>query len=555
MKFTELAHLYELLEKTSSYIAMRKILSNYFKKTPKEELDKVAYLTLGQIASQFADINLGMAEKMVLKSIAMAGDEKETTIIQKFKKLGDVGKVAEGYAGKGKLTVKIVFETLHKITEATGTGSQEKKITLLAKLLSQASSLEARYLARIVMGDLRLGVGDKTVLDSLTIAYTGTKEVRKELEHAYNICPDVGLIARTLAHKGMKGIKQIGVEIGIPIRSMLCQRIKDIEDIGKKIGYPVVVEEKYDGERIQVHKQGSRIKLYSRRLEDITLQFPDIVEAIRKAVKAKNCVFDSEVMPVDAKGNLLPFQILMQRRRKYEIEEYIKKVPVALFAFDILFLNGKSLIKEPYKKRYALLEKNVRETNKIKLALRKICQESECIEELFNKVVELGGEGVVIKNLDGQYEAGVRGWNWVKWKPEYVKGLRDTFDVVVVGAYYGRGRRAGKYGALLCAVYNDKKDKFETFCKLGSGFTDKTLAELPKKFKKIEHKPARLEVAKTMHPDVWFDPRVVAEVTGAEITKSPNHTLGYALRFPRFLRWREKKPEQATTTKEILRMI
>ncbi len=555
MRFLELARLYEQLEKTSSYNTMRDILSKFLKKTPKEELERVAYLTLGQIASQFADINLGMAGKMAIKGIAMASGRKEEAILQQAKKLGDLGKTAEQYPGRGNLTVKTVFETLHKIAEASGTGSQEKKITLLAGLLSQASALEARYLARMVIGDLRLGVGDKTVLDALAIAYTGGKEARKELEQAYHVCPDVGVIARTLAHKGIKKIKEIDIEIGIPIQSMLCQRIKNIEEVGKKIGYPVVVEEKYDGERIQVHKKGNKIKLYSRRLEDITLQFPDIVEAVKKAVKAKDCVLDSEVMPVDAKGNLLPFQILMQRRRKYDVEEYAKKIPVALFVFDVLSINGKSLLKESYKKRYELLQKNLKETNKIKLTIRKVCTDSECIEDLFNMTLEHGGEGVVIKNLSGPYEAGVRGWNWIKWKPEYVKGLRDTFDLVVVGAYFGRGRRAGTYGALLCAAYNDKKDKFETFCKLGTGFTDKELAGLPKKFKKIEHKPARLEISKSMQPDVWLDPRIVVEVTGAEITKSPNHTLGYALRFPRFLRWREKKAEQATTAKEIMRMI
>jgi len=554
MKFLELARLYEKLEKTSSYIAMRDILSGFFKKTPKDELEHAAYLTLGQISSQFADINLGMAGKMVIKSIALAGKQKEERILQQAKKLGDVGKVAELYAGRGSLTVKTVFETLHKIAEAGGAGSQEKKISLLSQLLKQASPIEARYLARIVLGDLRLGVGDKTVLDALAVAYTGSKEARKELEQAYHVCPDVGEIARTIAHKGMKGIKKIGVKLGVPIQSMLCQRIKDIEEVEKKMGYPVVVEEKYDGERIQVHKEGNKIKLYSRRLEDITLQFPDVVEAIKRAVKAKKCVIDSEVMPVDKKGNLLPFQLLMQRRRKYEVEAYVKKIPVALFAFDLLFVNGKSLIRESYKKRYALLQKYVREIGKINHALRKICNDSDCIEDLFNRTVERGGEGVVIKNLNGPYEAGVRGWNWIKWKPEYVKGLRDTFDLVVVGAYFGRGRRAGTYGALLCAVYDSKKDRFETFCKLGSGFTDKELAGLLKKFKKIAHKPARLEISKSMVPDVWFDPRIVVEVTGAEITKSPNHTAGYALRFPRFLRWREKAPEEATTKKEILKM-
>ncbi|MEM3154741.1 MAG: ATP-dependent DNA ligase [Candidatus Woesearchaeota archaeon] len=555
MKFIELARLYEKLEKTSSYNAMKDILSSFLKKTPKNELEHVAYLTLGQIASQFHDINLGMAGKMVIKSIALAGKEREEKVLRQAKKLGDIGKVAEQYAGKGALSVKTVFGMLHKIASATGAGSQEKKISLLAQLLKQASPIEARYLARIVLGDLRLGIGDKTVLDALAIAYTGGKEARKELEQAYHVCPDIGEIARTIAHKGMKGIKRIGVKLGVPIQSMLCQRIKDIDEVEKKIGYPVIVEEKYDGERIQVHKNKAEIKLYSRRLEDITLQFPDVVAAIKKAVKASTCVIDSEAMPVDKRGNLLQFQVLMQRRRKYDVEKYVKEIPVALFCFDLLFVNGKSVIHSPYKKRYALLQKIIRQTGKINLALRKECNDADCIEDLFNKTVEHGGEGVVIKNPDGPYEAGVRGWNWIKWKPEYVKGLRDTFDLVVVGAYYGRGRRAGTYGALLCAVYNDKTDKFETFCKLGSGFTDKELAGLPKKFKKISHKPARLEISKAMTPDTWFDPRIVVEVTGAELTKSPNHTAGYALRFPRFLRWREKKPEQATTKKEILNLV
>ncbi len=430
MRFSELARLYETLEKTSSYNAMRDILSKFFKKTPKDEVKQVAYLTLGQIASQFADVNLGMAEKMVVRSIAAAGGEEEEIVFQKYKRLGDIGTTAEEYAGKGALTVKTVFENLHKIAQATGAGSQEKKISLLAKLLSQASPTEARYLARIVLGDLRLGVGDKTVLDALAMAYA-KREAREQLEHAYNICPDVGLIAETLVKKGAKAVEKIGVELGVPIQSMLCQRVKNIEEIKKKMGYPVVVEEKYDGERIQVHKQGSRIRLYSRRLENITSQFPDVVEAVKKAIMAKNCVLDSEVMPVDEKGNLLPFQILMQRRRKYEIEKYIKKIPVALFAFDLLYLNGRSLIKIPYKKRYDLLKKSCKETKKFRFALQKICHDSECIEELFNKTVELGGEGIVIKSLQGPYEAGVRGWNWVKWKPEYVKGLRDTFDLLL----------------------------------------------------------------------------------------------------------------------------
>ncbi|MEM4240256.1 MAG: ATP-dependent DNA ligase [Candidatus Woesearchaeota archaeon] len=567
MKFAELAGAYEQLEKTSSGNALRQILAGLFKKVSTQEIDKVAYMTLGRIASDFADINLGMAERMVIRAVAVAANRDDRAVLALYKKLGDIGLVAEQLVGRKRkdLGVSEVFEILHKIAASSGAGSQEQKVMLLAGLFKNASAREARYLARIVQGNLRLGVGDKTVLDALCITFTGSKAAKKEIEHAYTICPDVGVIARTIAAKGLAGIKKIGVSLGIPIQMMLCQRVKSLGEIPEKMGVPFAVEEKYDGERIQAHKIGNKVVLYSRRLENITLQFPDIVEAVRKNVKAKDCVIEGEAMPVDKKGNLLPFQVLMQRRRKHGIEEYVKKIPVCLFVFEMLYYNGKSLINEAYPRRYELLKKNIRQSDRIQLAQRIICNNPDCAEELFNRTVEHGGEGIVVKSLKpgSGYQAGVRGWHWVKWKPEYVKGLRDTFDLVVVGAYSGRGRRAGVYGALLCAAYNDSADRFETLCKLGSGFTDKDLGELPKKFRKYEisHKPARLEITKLMIPDVWFTPAVVIEVAGAEITRSPNHTCaiekgqGLALRFPRFLRYRpEKKPEQATTTKEILRL-
>ncbi len=565
--FKDLAATFEQLEKTTSGNALRTILASLFKRVSAGEIDKVAYFTLGQIASDYADIVIGMAEKMVLKAVAVAANKDESSVVQLYKKRGDIGIVAQELVGRKRkdLTVKEVFETLHKIAAAAGARSQERKISLLAQLLKNASAREARYIARIVQGNLRLGVGDKTVLDALCITFTGSKATKKEVEHAYTICPDVGAVARTIATKGLAGIRKIGVELGVPIKMMLCQRVKNLNEVPEKMGIPFAVEEKYDGERIQVHKRGNKIVLYSRRLENITTQFPDIVAAVHKQVNAKDCVIEGEAMPVDKAGNLLPFQILMQRRRKYEIEEYVKKIPVCLFVFEILYYGGKSLIHEPYQKRYALLQKIIKPSAAIKLALRGVCKNTECAEEFFNTTVQHGGEGIVIKSLrpDSVYQAGVRGWNWVKWKPEYVKGLRDTFDLVVVGAYYGRGRRAGTYGALLCAAYNDTADRFETLCKLGSGFKDKDLAALPGKFKRYVtgKKPARLEITKLMIPDVWFAPAIVVEVTGAEITHSPNHTCGLekgqglALRFPRFLRYRpEKKAEQATTVKEILKM-
>jgi DNA ligase-1 len=567
MKFSDLAAAYERLEKTDSHTALRDILAALFKRAGKDEIEQVAYLTLGRIANDFTDINLGMASQMVLRSIAVASGNDELAVKALAKKRGDIGEIAEQLSGRQRkqLSVKEVFATLHQIASAGGAGSQDRKIKLLTDLLRNASAKEARYLARIVQGSLRLGVGDKTVLDALCIRFTGSKEAKKEVEHAYTICPDVGVIARTLARKGIAGVRKIGVVPGVPIQMMLCQRVSDLCDVPEKLGAPFVVEQKYDGERVQVHKRGNVITLYSRRLENITAQFPDIVAALRKAITARDCVIEGEAVPIDSRGNILPFQILMSRRRKHDIEEYIRKIPVVLFAFEALYVNGKSLIREPYPKRYAALKNALRQNATAKLAAQITCSEPDCAEEFFTDVVQRGGEGIVIKSMrsDSSYQAGMRGWNWVKWKPEYVTGLRDTFDLAVIGGYRGRGRRAGVYGALLCAAYNDRTDTFETFCKLGTGFSDADLAEIPKKFKRYEtnHKPARANVSKAMTPDVWFTPAIVVEVGGAEITRSPNHTcaqkndLGLALRFPRFLRYRsEKKPEQATTAKEILKM-
>ncbi len=564
MKFSELSAAYEELEKTDSGNELRAILSSLFRRVSASEIDQVAYLTLGRIANDYTDVNLGMAAKMVLRAVAEAANADVAEVNALYKKRGDIGVVAEELVGRKRkeLSVGEVFATLHRIAESSGAGSQDKKTSLLAGLLRNASAREARYLARIVQGNLRLGVGDKTVLDALCIRFTGSKEAKKEVDHAYTICPDVGVIAKTIATKGIAGIRRIGVRLGIPIQMMLCQRVKDLNAIPSKMGVPFAVEEKYDGERIQVHKRGNVITLYSRRLENITAQFPDIVSAIQKQVKARDCVLEGEAMPVDKDGNLLPFQVLMSRRRKHGIAEYVKKIPVCLFVFEMLYANGTSLIHDAYPKRYALLQKSVKQNKQIQLALRKVCRTPDEAEEFFNTTVQRGGEGIVVKSLraDSSYQAGMRGWNWVKWKPEYVSGLRDTFDLVIVGAYSGRGRRAGLYGALLCAAYNSTADRFESFCKLGTGFSDKDLAEIPKKFRRYEalHKPARVDVSKAMTPDVWFTPAIVVEVGGAEITKSPNHPCGggLALRFPRFLRYRtEKKPEQATTTKEILKML
>ncbi len=562
MLFAKLANVFQELEKITSGNAMRKILSDFFKKTPKSEIEQVVYLTTGRIATEYDDVNLGMADKMVLRAIALASGSTDEETKKAFKQKGDVGIVAEALCGRKRkdLSVKEVFDGLHKIAQSSGTGSQDTKTKILAGLLKNSAPLEARYIARMVLGTLRLGVGDMTVIDSLSIAFTGTKENKARLEQAYHTCPDVGIIAKTIATKGLKSIDNIGVMVGRPIQMMLAQRVSKITMIQEKMPGLIDTEEKYDGERMQAHMQKGKLTIFSRRMENITAQFPDVAEQIKKNVRAKSFIVEGECVAIDAKGNLLPFQVLMQRRRKYDVDAYIKKIPVCLYLFDLLYLNGKSYIRQDLPVRQKALAKILHETKSLQFVKRVVTDKLDVIEDFFNKSISRGGEGIIAKSYShgSIYKAGTRGWLWIKWKPEYIKGLRDTFDLVVVGAFAGKGKRAGKYGALLCAAYNKEKDEFDTFCKLGSGFTDKQINELPSKFKRylIQHKHARVNAKKEMKPDFWFTPAVVVEVLGAEITKSPIHSAeGLALRFPRLIRYRtDKSPEQATTVKEILRM-
>jgi len=557
MLFSKLANVFAKIEKISSGNKMREILSGFFKTVPKSEICMVAYLTTGRIASEYEDVVVGMADKMVLRSIALASGASDVNKV--FKQKGDVGLAAAELCGRKRkaLTVKEVFDGLHKIASVSGTGSQDVKVKILANLFKSASALESKYIARLVLGTLRLGASDQTLLDSLSIAFTGTKKNKPKLEHAYHICPDVCLIAETVAKKGLKGLGKINIKVGVPIQMMLAQRVKSIQEILDKIKGDMAVEEKYDGERMQIHIKSGKVKIYSRRMDDITAQFPDVVAQIKKGIKCKSSVIEGECCAVDKNGKLLPFQILMRRRRKYDVEKFIKKIPVCLFLFDLLYLDGKSFVLKDYPERQKALKKVVKKQTKgLKFANRIITSDLKAIQKFFDKMVKHGAEGIMVKSCGkgSVYKAGTRGWLWIKWKKEYMKGMVDTFDLVIVGAFAGRGKRGGNYGSLLCAVYNKKKNRYDTFTKLGTGFTDKQLKNLPKKFKVIKQKHPLVNAK--LKPDVWFSPSVVVEVLGAEITKSPIHTAeGLALRFPRFLRYRpEKSPEQATTVKEVLQM-
>ncbi len=562
MDFQKLADLFEELEQTSSGNKMREILSDFFKTVPEDDIAVISYLTLGRIASEYEGIVLGIAEKSALKAIAKTAGVDEAKVKKTMQETGDAGLTAEKLLQKkpqtlvpmGKLTVKELFEKLHKITNTIGTGSQEEKINILVNLLQKSSSKGAKYIIRIALGTLRMGAGDMTVLDALAIAHTGDKKNKELLEKAYNICPDVGIIAETLAKKGLKGIEKIDVHVGRPIKMMLAQRVDALDEVHEKIPGKLGVEAKYDGERIQAHKtKNGKITLFSRRMDNITEQFPDVVQNLQERVSAKEFVIEGEVVAIDKEGKSLHFQVLMQRKRKTDIEEYVKKVPVQLKLFDLLYYDGESFLHETYEKRSEQLAKIVSKGKHLTLADRIVTDDVNEVYQFFQKMLKEKQEGIMIKGMDSEYQAGTRGWNWIKWKKEYAAEMTDTFDLVIVGAFHGKGKRSGTYGALLCACYNEKNDTFETVTKLGTGLTDEMLVELPKRLKKyqVEHKPARVVIS-DIKPEVWFEPAVVVEVLAAEITKSPSHALGLALRFPRFVKLRDdKKAEQATTSKEI----
>jgi DNA ligase-1 len=571
-----IADAYERIEATTKRLEITDLLVALLKDTPKEVIDKVAYLTQGKLYPDFCGVEIGVAEKLAVKALARASGKKESEVQEDLKRSGDIGGTAQVFVSGKKqvtffqepLTVQKVYETLDKMARTSGSGAVDVKLSLLAGLLAAAIPTEAKYIMRTVTGNLRLGVADMTVLDALAVAYGGGKEARELVERAYNICSDLGRVARTLAEEGIEGIKRFRVSISEPIRPMLAERLPSPEEILEKLGGRCVAEYKYDGERLQGHKQGKNVVLYSRRCENISGQYPDAVRLMRDYVKAKDAILECECVAVDPDtGEMRPFQELMHRRRKYGIEKAIQDYPISLFMFEALYVDGEDLTLEPYPTRRKLLEKTVKVSDRVKLADNIIADNVDKLEKFFLEAIENGCEGLVCKSVakDSVYQAGARGWLWIKYKRDYKSEMTDTVDLVVVGAFHGRGKRAGSYGALLLAAYNQEDDTFETVTKCGTGFTDEDLEKLPSLMQNHLIKQKHSRVNSLLKADVWFEPFVVIEVLGAEVTLSPIHTCamdsvrkgsGLAIRFPRFTgKYRDDKaPEDATTSVEMLEM-
>ncbi len=576
MLYDTLVDCYNRLESTTKRLEMTDILADLFEEASADEVEKIVYLTQGKIHPDWkGEPEIGMAEKMVVETLTKVSGLKKATVERLVSELGDIGLAAED-ALKGKtqgsftqrnLTVSDVYNGLDRIARREGQGSTKQKIDDLGSLLADSSPLGARYIARTVVGKLRLGIGDMTILDALSQAHTGAKEQREVLERAYNLSSDLGLVARTLEEEGVDAIKNFHVRVGSPIRVMAAQRLSTAEEIVEKLEGQCSAEYKLDGERFQIHKKGDKVTIFSRRLENITYMYPDAVQLTRTQITAEDAIVEGEAVAYDPDtGEDRPFQTLMQRRRKYGIEEMMEKIPVRVYLFDCLYAEGRDLTLEPYPERISVLESITMQRDDYRLVERLVTSDPKEIDRFFQQSIADGTEGLVVKSTDEDsvYRAGARSWLWVKLKRSYQSKMQDTVDLVVVGAFHGRGRRAGTYGALLVAAYDPEENVCKTVCKVGSGFTDENLEQIPDMLEphRLDHRHAR--VKSLMEAEVWFEPVVVMEVLGDEITLSPLHTAafdeiregsGLAIRFPRFTRWREdKSAEEATTVQEIVDM-
>jgi len=578
MEYSIITDTYAKIEATSKRLEMTEYLVQLLKRTPTDLIRKVAYLTQGKLYPDFVGIELGMAEKMVIAAIARTIGVSRQKVGQVYNTTGDLGSAVEvlktttptaRLMASTNISVTKVYEVLDRIAHTTGKGSVEAKINLLTRLITDSTPEEAKYLIRTITGRLRLGIGDMTFLDALAIAFGGGKEARQDVEKAYNMSSDLGSVAETIATLGIEGILSYRVQLGHPIRPMLAERLTSASEVLDKLGGQGSAEYKYDGLRIQAHISPDDIVLFSRRMENITSQFPDVARALRNSLHAIDAIIEGEAVAVDPNTNeILPFQVITRRRgRKHDINEMIEEIPITLILFDALYMDGQSLLDNPYSTRRAYLEKAITETERVKITHPLLVTSPQLLDEYMMEAIENGCEGLVIKSVtqEAKYQAGARGFLWIKYKRDYRSELSDTLDLVAVGAFAGRGRRTGTFGALLMAAYNNEKDIFETVCKLGTGFTDEVLSQLPHIFRDAQITQVHSRVESKIEAEYWFIPQNVLEIRGAELTLSPSHTCGIdiigkdtglAIRFPRFTgKWRhDKAPQDTTTVREIVSM-
>lgn len=567
MKYSVLTKIYQELESTSKRLQKTKILSDFLKKTPDSDLDHVYLLVQGKVFPAFDERKIGVASKLVIKALSVATGRSAKLITDEWRKIGDLGEVAEKLCNKKSqttlsstsLTVKKVFDNLRKLADLEGEGSVDRKVKLIAELLSSAEPLEAKYVVRTVLEDLRVGLGEGTLRDAIVWAFFADdiklyydeennkidldrdkyNQFSDAVQSAYDVLTDFAEVALIAKRDGLKGLENTNLSPGKPVKVMLFQKVESIDDAFKRVGSPAAFEYKYDGFRVLINKKGKEIKLFTRRLEDVTKQFPDVIEQI-KHLKG-DFILDSEIVGKSTKGKYLPFQRISQRiRRKYDIKDMANKYPVEVDVFDILFFDGKSLLSEPFEKRRKQLEKLCPDI----LAKQIITDNPKQAQKFYDESLSAGNEGIMVKNLEGIYKPGSRVGYGVKVKP-----VMETVDAVIVGAEWGSGKRGKWLSSFSIAVLDKENDSFVEVGKVGTGIKEKS--EEGVSFEEMTDILSPL-IIEEKGKSVRLRPQVVIEVNYEEIQKSPNYSSGYALRFPRFIRLRpDRSPDEISSLDEL----
>lgn len=570
MLFSVLSENLAKMEQTSKRLELISLMVDIFKQTKPDEIAQVVYLLQGKVRPDYEGVEVGVAEKMVIRAIAKSSGTTQNIVEREYVKVGDLGQAASHILEQKtqttffaqEITVSRVYDTIFRIAQIEGSRSQDMKIKYISSLLNDASPTEARFILKMLLGTMRLGVAENTIMDALAEAYTGERTNRALLEGAYSVSSDLGRVAETTAKHGLDGLKSFEVTLFSPIRPMLAERIRSEADAWSKMGEGFAAEYKLDGERVQIHVMNGKVEIFSRSLERITEYYPDVIEAMADISKSDQIILEAEAVPINAEtGEFLPFQNIMHRRRKHGLTKAVSEYPVSVNFFDILYMDGQSLLDAPYKKRRQTLEYIINEGNMARLVPVTWADTESAIVEFMENSVNAGCEGLMIKAPDSVYRAGSRGSQWLKLKRDYQKGIGDSLDLVVIGAFYGKGRRTGTYGTLLLGAYDDTQDMFFSICKVGTGFKDEDLDTIYQTLSEKIITRIDPRVNSMMEADVWFAPELVIEVVAAEITRSPIHTIaktenesGLALRFPRFTgRIRmDKKAEEASTAEEVL---
>ncbi len=586
MDYIQLTELYEKLEGTSKRLEKTKLLSEFLKDCPKKEIDRVMLLVQGLVFPKSDERKIGVASKLIVKALNIASGITVEEVEKSWKKTGDLGLSAEDLIKKKKqhtlfgaddLTVEKVFKNIQKLASIEGLGSTDVKLKTIAELLTSAKPKEARYIVRTVLEDLRVGLGEGTLRDAIAIAYYerhgGTVDleskdpsfgggselakIRDSIQEAYDVTNDYAIVAQMIIDDDLENLQKLELDTGKPVKAMLAQKAKDVKDAFNIVGRPAAIEYKYDGFRMMIGKQGDKVTIYTRRLENVTAQFPEVVKLIRENIKIESCIIDGEAVGYDPKTKkYVPFQNISQRiRRKYDIEQMAKDVPVELNIFDIIYYNGKSMIKESFVERRKLIEKIVKEKPEhIRLAVQTVTESDEEADKFYHQSLNAGNEGVMFKNLNSPYKPGSRVGYMVKLKP-----IMETLDLVIVAAEWGEGKRAGWLTSFTVAAYDEDTDEYLEIGKFGTGIKEKK-EELAEGELNDENIVSFGELTEALKPfiisekgrEVIIKPNVVVELKFEEIQKSPSYSSGYALRFPRLVRTRlDRSPENASTLRQV----